>query len=144
METEAAGAAPAPGTDVPAAKPAAAKKRAGAGAKAKKAAEAPLADLVKEDVLPYVRDPEAVVDIDLLEVDHRVELGQIRALDKKEVERLLTAMRHNPPTARVRVTLWEKELDESGDGVTPFHTVIQCHWQDVDLSVFAHMRKEML
>ena len=79
----------------------------------------PLAELAKADVTPWIREAEAVVALDRLRLDNRVEYGQIRPLKTKDVETRVAAMHNNPPTSRIKVTLWEYEMDAQGNGVLP-------------------------
>ena len=80
-------------------------------------AEPALGEMAKADVLAWVRETEAVLDVDSLRIDHKVEMGQIRPLKEADVEELLRSMRTNPPLSRLNVTVWEWEMNESGQGV---------------------------
>jgi hypothetical protein len=80
--------------------------------------------LAKGDVAPWIREAEAVVAVDRLRLDNRVEYGQIRPLKAKDVEARVAAMRNNPPTSRIKVTLWEYEMDPQGNGVLPSNPLL--------------------
>jgi hypothetical protein len=117
MEQGGEGAAAAAQPADPAPAPAAAAAEEKPKVKKAKKAETPLADLVKEDVGPWIRATELVLPIDLLHLDRNVQLGQIRPLKQKEVEALAAGFRHNPPTGKVKVVVWEEALDQDGNGV---------------------------
>ena len=74
--------------------------------------------MAAEDVAAWYRYADLVVDLDKLRLDTKAELGQIRTLRQSEVDRLERELELNPPVARVRVTLWEQELDDNGDGAS--------------------------
>ena len=117
-QTRAAAAAPAGAAAPPPA--AAAKAEAKRGKKKGKEGEVPLATLVHDDVMKWIRYTEAKVPIDQLKFYLRVEYGQIRPLKAQDVEARLVGFRNNLPTSRIKVTLWDFEVDSDGDGVPPF------------------------
>ena len=82
--------------------------------------------MAADDLRPYVRGAEAVVYVDKLKLDLRVEHGQERGLNTKEVERHTTSRQYSPPMARMHLTLRDYELDESGNGMYSDHSPCTC------------------
>jgi hypothetical protein len=65
-----------------------------------------VADVVPEDVLPWVEATDVTLLVESLRIDERVMLGQIRGVTEGTVKQVYEAFVKNPPKALCRVTVW--------------------------------------
>ena len=77
--------------------------------KAAKGGDVPLAQLVKADVKPYIKETEKPIPLDLLHLDAQQQYGQIRPLRAEEVDRMAAGMVENPPQSRLHAVVWEQD-----------------------------------